>query len=392
MDGKTLEALFDAMKQDDIASFQHIIDYYVNPHEPIYQIPPNNILFGISPFPIVNIAASFGAFLCVSYLMEHNIIENSVDGFNNTALHCAAFSGKVEILKILLEHNYESNLLNKNGELPIHIASIYSNNHIVSFLTEGRLNKCDIKNYMGKTPLSLAVEKNNIDLAEYLIQNCGCDVTVVDNYKNTLLHLAVQNLSGNTAPFLISINLININNINYSGETALLLAAKKGSFDFFVNLLSFGSNPLILDKKGRSVLHYAIISKNFDLVKFILENKLVYPAQEDANGMTPFHFAVKYGDLTMVQFISQYDISNINNSKNGMAPLHIACKHNKLEIVKFLLSFKNIDHNIENLYGQSILHIASRLNSIDILLFLLGEFDQNNNKFDISLPDVHGVF
>ena len=383
---ETLYNFYNSLIADDLNSFQYIIEKYLDINQLIDATPPNLFVFGRPPFPLLNLASSFGAYQCVFWLLEQDVYIDSTDGFENTPLHCAAFSGNEEILKLLLLYNGDPYLYNKNGDLPIHIAASYNKNCILEVFIHSHPDMCNIKNFGGKTILTLGVEKDNIGLVRYLIDTMNCDPKIIDNCRNTLMHIAVQYLAENVAPYLVSLGKININNINDDSLTPLLLSSMQGSFIFFSNLLLSKADYTILDRNGRSILHHSIKSKNFELVEYILKNKLAFPSQEDNFGYTPMHSAVETGDIKFVQLIAQYDYSQVNNAKCGFSPLHIACKHNNFEILHFLLNLPNVDYLLCNTYKQNLLHIAARLSSDCILSFLL-----KSNAFDISLPDTSGV-
>ena len=388
-----LNSLFLALENHDIEATTEILTSsdWIDENTVFDSIPPNYKMFGKAPFPLLNVSSSFNFLEGTQFLLENDLYADCTDENNNSPLHCAASCGSVEIMDLLLsEYSCDPTPRNKNKDLPIHIAATYNQNDAVSFLVEKKINSVEAKNNLGKTVLAIAVENDNVNLAEYLINDCNSDVKTVDNEKNTLLHIALENESFDALAYLLSLEIINIDSINLKGITPLHISAMKGNFDIFKSLLSYNACPLILDKKNRSIVHYSIKSSCYEIFDYIIQNKLTYPFQIDANNFTPFHYAAASPDIRFLTNLASIEpeinkTSLINDAKCGFAPLHIACKHKLYENVNFIILHELSDPLVENCYNQNALHIAER--SSNFKLFLL-----EGNVYDISICDQDGVF
>lgn len=389
MENEILNSLFVAFSDHDLDTATQIISTtdWINSDTVFTEIPTNYLVYGRAPFPMLNITACFNFIEGCQMLLENDADTDLTDGYQNSPLHSAACCGSIDIMNLLLsEYHCDPTPLNCNKDLPIHIAALHNHNDAVAFLVENNINKIDEKNDLGKTPLSIAVEKNNLDLVQYLI-GCNSDVTTVDMNKNTLLHIAIMNESYGVLEYLLSLNKININNINLEGITPLHISVMKGNFDVFSLLLKYDACPLILDSKGRSIIHFAIKSNSFDIFEYIIQNKLTFPFQIDKNDITPFHYAAASPDVRFLTALASLDPSLINDNKCGFAPLHIACKHQLFENINFILTHPITDPLVENCYRQNALHIAARSSNFALLSFIL-----EGNVFDLSIPDIIGVF
>ena len=86
----------------------------------------------------------------------------------------------------------------------------------------------------------------------------------------------------------------NVNAVNKDGDTALLLAIKRGgSLEMIKFLLENGANPNVTDKKGYTPLFYAVGRKELDVVKVLIQhdadpNKPMF-VRDVKQVMTPLH-------------------------------------------------------------------------------------------------------
>jgi acyl-CoA-binding protein len=83
-----------------------------------------------------------------------------------------------------------------------------------------------------------------------------------------------------------------------TGQTALHLAADRGSFSVVSKLLDHGANPNKVDNDGISVLQAAVISGNVDTCRLLLERG-ADPDQGDNDGDTPRSCAEDDGSTKM---------------------------------------------------------------------------------------------
>jgi acyl-CoA-binding protein len=83
-----------------------------------------------------------------------------------------------------------------------------------------------------------------------------------------------------------------------TGQTALHLAADRGSFSVVSKLLDHGANPNKVDNDGISVLQAAVISGNVDTCRLLLERG-ADPDQADNDGDTPRSCAEDDGTTEM---------------------------------------------------------------------------------------------
>lgn len=122
----------------------------------------------------------------------------------------------------------------------------------------------------------------------------------------------------------------------------------------------------LTDEDGRTLLHFAVLQHNKDMVTLLLENKAKVDAKTK-EGWTPLHVAIVFGfgsatEIAEILLAHNADVNAKNKDQNDDTPLHLAVAlftNTKIEIetVKLLLS-KKADVNAKNKNGQTPLHFA----------------------------------
>jgi ankyrin repeat protein len=94
-------------------------------------------------------------------LLERVVDVHSKDKDHDTALHLAAFSGKLEIAKLLIDHGANMTAENEHGEIPLHLVS------------RGQY----------------VTQENGVGIVQLFLER-GIDVNATDRHQNTSLHSA----------------------------------------------------------------------------------------------------------------------------------------------------------------------------------------------------------
>uniref|UniRef100_A0A6B2LLS6 Uncharacterized protein n=1 Tax=Arcella intermedia TaxID=1963864 RepID=A0A6B2LLS6_9EUKA len=159
-----------------------------------------------------------------------------------------------------MEEGNDVNLQNEFGDTALHIQAKNKNRQAcINLLKDSKANP-NIQNKEGKTPLHIACELANVGIVSNLLRyKADCDIT--DHLGNTpLLTLVV---SGNT----------------------------KSSATIAGTIVNRGASPHVVNKEGRSLLHYAAIKGDSELIRMLLSLGLD-PLRKDNNGQTPLDLAL----------------------------------------------------------------------------------------------------
>ena len=182
----------------------------------------------------------------------------------------------------------EFNKINGEGERPLHVAITMGNLEICQLLIDGGAD-VNMENNSNQSPLMIALEADevNIDLIKLLIDT-GADI----NFKDS------------------------------EGDSPLIVASEQHQdlelMRVFLNTPNINVN--IVDRRGRTALHEAVILSNIDMCKLLIE----YGADvniQDNDGDTPLLKAFKVNEfnLEIVRLLvdrGAYININDNNNRN----------------------------------------------------------------------------
>lgn len=107
-----------------------------------------------------------------------------------TALHLAAESGKVEVLKVLMAAHVDLDAVGLRGYTALHCAVAKGNVKCVELIVKSRA-RMNIGDSLGFTPLHIAAIKNQPECLKLLL-NYGSVANAIDKFGGTALMLAVN--------------------------------------------------------------------------------------------------------------------------------------------------------------------------------------------------------
>jgi uncharacterized protein len=146
--------------------------------------------------------------------------------------------------------------------------------------------------------------------------------------------------SGNLARIkeLLEDNRDLINTFSEDGFTPLGLASFFGHLEIVRYLLSINADVNIRANNNFRVmpLHSAVASKNYEIVKLLLEYG-ADPNTKQQQDITPIHQAADNGDLEMIKLLLKYNANKNVRTKSGITPTDFAAKKGYDKIVDFLL-------------------------------------------------------
>ncbi len=382
----------------------------------------------------------------VKELLAHGANTNLQGSYGSTALHQAVTSKNLEIVKELLAHGADVGIDNDYGKSPLYCAQDYRDSEIENALLDhgidasirekhcatplqeavrlgdletvkellaqranpntqdwkGKTALHDAVEYMTKSEFSfedeenwdevtrfkyMAVQSRGLEIVKELLVH-GADANIKDRSESTPLLLAVWN---EHCPLVDAILTggkgINVNLVAFDGQTPLLRALQCSNLSIARELIKYGADLDIPDKKGM----IAFFNSNYSdpsLKKYLVhvhqvgvdtqnkdhDGKLVArwctcasellaganPNTQGKDGRTLLHCAVTYAPLASIcETLKRGADVNIQDNE-GRTALHEVLSHryreeDRIDIVKELLA-AGANPNLQDSCGETALH------------------------------------
>ncbi len=198
----------------------------------------------------------------------------------------------------------------------------------------------------GKTALHLAIEAINIKLIECLLADPRTKINSGDIHGNTPLHSAAKILTfrKEVATMLLAVQESELDWVNATGDSPLMLAIKEGNLDMAAALLAHRASVSVFDHDGFFPLHRAAQAGHGRVIKLLLSYG-VDVNQKNKQGDTALHLAIRHEreQAAMELLLHGADVL-ISNDANDCARSYAA------EIVNYFdQQFQQISQRVQNI-------------------------------------------
>ncbi|XP_076804239.1 uncharacterized protein LOC143448397 isoform X2 [Clavelina lepadiformis] len=320
-------------------------------------------------------AAQKSCSVVVGALLQHGnaTLIKQYNKYGDTALHLAATSGSLRIIKKLIESQMSVHFTNNIRRTAVHAAAKYDHHEIVKYLVERGASLEEIDSDQ-RTPLLLAAYYGNLNTLTYLLKT-NCNLLVTDIEDKTCLHLAVianrekvlQHILANDGEGEL------INKADHDGNTPLHLSAMHGCPKTIQVVLQHPKcNTKIKNEKGRCAIHLAATNGHDEILNILLKKNPSSIHTKDEDGNTPLIAACIAGDVSAVKCLIKHraNLEERNCDKHNAlctcavndfsrtakvliqagakfdfsesdstSPLHLACINGSSNMVQLLLKF-----------------------------------------------------
>ncbi|XP_011408336.1 PREDICTED: espin-like protein, partial [Amphimedon queenslandica] len=253
-----------------------------------------------------------------------------------------------------------------------------------------------VKDGDGMQGVHFAAEVGAIDVLEYLVKDCGCDLDRVGGeYSKNVFHYSTWN--GN---FLFIKYIIN----NYPQYTSLLhstddidtLPIHYACISGVIQLVTFLIDVMKCDvttedKYGLTCVIRACESGNIDLLKLLVKQYNLNP-RIFGRASSP-EAAVVHGHVHILEWFKQEYHINVASFKNGVLPFH-AAQFYRLYCLKHLLNTYLFDINATDSRDDTqstLLHIACQKGHVAIVLYLTSLPQLEEHQLDLTIKDYNGM-
>lgn len=302
---------------------------------------------------------NLSAEIIVSIFQEHTL----------TPLHLAA-QGPYECFSIVLQIISPSILNTKDntGKTALHYAVTSPTS---SQNTEALLNKhatINCEDYLGQTPLIIAIKKSNNDVATLLL-NRGANANL--GTPHPLVHAYFVN----NHPLFSALLRYGAKDVRVEGHSFIDMLAACNATDFLElynsntgqkpsqNSFSLHSSQLGKDSDGNPTLHKCINKSNLLSFCYYLTHNNNHITEVNHRGKTALHLAVEQGSVVMVHFLLYKGINPQKPDNLGNTALHYLSNaktkssHDQYIILDLLLK-NGANINTENNSGLTPVALA----------------------------------
>lgn len=346
----------------------------------------------------LHLASIMGHSAIAGYLLENNADPTAQDSSGATPLHEAVRYGNLEIAKLLLDADADINAKDNLGKTPImlifpkdklfdtyqllasyradltqkdmfgdtilHTATMMNVEPKIIELLINKGADVNARNKEGSTPLSIAVQKNDIPTVR-LLTSKGADIHTQDTNGYSPLMIA---LAGSQEMMEAMINSNNAISQDSEGNTPLHIALiNDAPLEKVQYLISLTDDVNIRNRDGNSPLFISVL-KNRQKVGEMLLTKKADIFATNTNNNSPLRLALKYGGIVQDWIITSKTIKSTDGSGNTV--LHYAAEWQYGDAINFLLT-KGAKISAKNANGETPLFSAAKTNNPQIIQIIV---------------------
>ncbi|XP_046575310.1 serine/threonine-protein phosphatase 6 regulatory ankyrin repeat subunit C-like [Haliotis rubra] len=322
---------------------------------------------------ILHHASSGGSVPIVEYLLSDQKTDiNSRNELHMTPVMCAVEMGHKTLFDYLVSKNCDLTQSDVWGNNILHIACRGGYVTIVDDIIHLGLSDIDCRGQNRKTPVLWAAEMGHKSVFDLLVHT-GCDLTISDEDRDTILHKACYGGNVDIIEYVVSCNIVNMNRRNNFEKTPVMCAVEKGQKRVFDRLVRKGCDLNLKYINGDNILHRACFGGDLDIIEYILSHQIVDVNSRDHLGRTAVMWAAQNGHRHIFDLLvyKGSDVSALPKYGHGDTLLHNACSGGNAEIVEYVVSCNVVDINSCGWFGRTPLDIAKHLNHeavVDVLV------------------------
>lgn len=225
----------------------------------------------------------------------------------------------------------------RNGWNVLHRAAKWGKTKIFSTLISENFDLCR-KTHDQMTVLHIASKYGNYDICDNILKN--------EDFKEYLNEKSSQ------------------------GKNACHYAAESGSVDIIWRLVERGIDARAVTNDEQNIFHIACIYNRLEMCEFVSKNFHELMFSKSKEGWNATLHAARNGNLEVLKFLRNENISFKHRSESDRNALHIACDHGHLDTCKYVSKkcpslLHAVDHK-----GRNAGHFAARGGNVDIMKHL----------------------
>lgn len=287
---------------------------------------------------------------------------------NQTLLHYASLTGRVELVQALLGAGVEADYVDNYGWTPMRYAYYYGKKGMVEELKSAGVSLSDTLVSQTWTPLMQASAAGALQEMANLI-SVGHEVDATDGSGQTALHLScVRGDAEATALLLRHGASSNVQDIY--GWTPLMCAARSKHLGLVVALLGAGANPLCVDMEGFTVLHTAAQMGHLDVLCTVLDWRSDLLELRDNRNRTALILGAQYEHAEVVNWLLCEGAAVNARSRRNESALGVAAARGSAICERLLRAGADVSVRLFD-QQQSPLMLAAHMDADETVSLLL---------------------
>ena len=326
-------------------------------------------------------AASTGNIALLQNMLDTGLDLNVVTEDGYIAMHCAAKTGQVEMLRYLLSKGAAIDPCNASakGRRPIHEAISGHHSEAVSVLLQAG---ADIMkpDYTENTVLNHVSLAGNMEVTQALFSEERRQISALDMALN-LVRSYARSGKCSILRWLLARYPVALPTLGNTQQSLICFAVLSGSVETLQLLLESYKDDMNHAVLGATVSHAfyrAIKIQNGGAAELLLKHDALDISHKVyLSNTTALHLAAKQGNERLVELILGHRSVNVNSVNwHKRTPLHEAAEKGNIEALRLLLSHEDIDVQRKDYLGQSALCLAfmrCRWNTVKLIMKHLDE-------------------
>ncbi|KFP78054.1 Ankyrin repeat domain-containing protein 16, partial [Acanthisitta chloris] len=226
---------------------------------------------------------------------------------------------------------------------------------------------------LGDTLLHHAARSGHLDVLEYLVQELGMDVEVVNGDYKRPIHEAASMGHRECVAFLLERGA-SVDCLKKSDWTPLMMACTRKDLEVIKTLVEHGANPLLKNKDGWNCFHIASREGHPQVLQYLLEVSPGSWDTESTTKRTPLHTAAMHGCSQVVELLlERCQYKPDSRDKCGVTPFMDAIQNGHVSIARLLLEKHQACPTAMDALGAQPLHRAAVTAQDGAIQFLVTE-------------------
>eukprot|EP00461_Guttulinopsis_vulgaris_P004584 UN04586 len=284
-------------------------------------------------------ACRHGNYAAYNVLLNTHGASFAIDTIGNTALHYAAASGCIQIVKDILSRNVINvEAINVYGFTPFLSAAIHGQFEVMQLLSTTAKVNTRVKDNLGNTALHYAACYNtwpyndSAKVVQWLVEECGLSIDLQNNTQQNVISFA-QNCMSPAVRKYFNLQADDMPHYMHRHDSTKMLLCR----------FKLNSDPY------RTPYHCLEKPLDIDHVAYFKQHEKAFERydvnQRDAtHSNTPLGYAIRRGDINLIKYFIEQCNADVNawTQYHSSTPIGWAVSMGNIEMVKYLLSVDGI--------------------------------------------------